>query len=115
MPRDKSAVETGLRNKGFVETQGDHHYFVYHRKDGKKTLAKTKTSHGSKADLDDYLLGAMAKQCQLTKPQFLEFVDCTLSRDAYEKTLEQRGPKNGAASPPIQAVVPVQNKKGRKK
>ncbi|MGK5082981.1 hypothetical protein WDW37_06720 [Bdellovibrionota bacterium FG-1] len=115
MPRDKSVVETALRSKGFQQTEGDHHYFIYHRKDGKKTLAKTKTSHGGKADLDDYLLGAMAKQCSLTKPQFLELVDCTLTRDAYERVLEEKDPRNGPAAPPEQSTPAVTNKKGKKR
>jgi len=115
MPRDKGVVETALRNKGFQQTEGDHHYFIYHRKDGKKTLAKTKTSHGSKSDLDDYLLGQMAKQCSLTKPQFLELVDCTLTRDAYERVLEEKDPRNGPTVPAAQTGTTVTNKKRKKR
>ncbi|BAT55392.1 hypothetical protein NOS3756_43790 [Nostoc sp. NIES-3756] len=92
MPRQKAKVESALLSKGFQETQNDHHYFIYFTKDGKKTTAKTKTSHTKKMkDIPDNLLGQMAKQCHLTKTQFLELVDCPLSRDKYEENLQQQG------------------------
>jgi hypothetical protein len=33
----------------------------------------------------------MARQCSLTKKQFLDLLDCPLSREEYEKLLEQAG------------------------
>lgn len=36
MPRAKSQVESGLSNKGFQKSEGDHHYFIYFTQDGKK-------------------------------------------------------------------------------
>ena len=36
MPRPKSKVESGLLKKGFQESEGDHHYFIYFTQDGKK-------------------------------------------------------------------------------
>jgi hypothetical protein len=88
MPRSKTDVESALEKKGFERTEGDHHYFVYVRKDGKKTLAKTKTSHTRKMkDIPDSLLAQMARQVCLTKPEFLRLVDCPMSRDEYEQKL----------------------------
>jgi hypothetical protein len=92
MPRQKAKVESALLSKGFQETQNDHHYFIYFTKDGKKTTAKTKTSHTKKMkDIPDNLLGQMAKQCHLTKTQFLDLVDCPLSQDRYETILQDKG------------------------
>jgi hypothetical protein len=92
MPRKKDKVESGLLSKGFRETQNDHHYFIYFTKEGKKTTTKTKTSHTKKMkDIPDNLLGQMARQCNLTKDQFLNLVDCPLSRDEYEKILQAKG------------------------
>lgn len=89
MSRQKTKVESGLLSKGFQETQNDHHYFIYFTKEGKKTTAKTKTSHTKKMkDIPDNLLSQMAKQCHLTKAQFLNLVDCPLSRDGYEEILQ---------------------------
>lgn len=93
MPKDKRDVEAGLLNKGFQQQPGgDHNYFVYVALDGKKALAKTKTSHGRGFDIDDSLLGMMAKQCALTtRAQFLKLIECPLSREDYENLLRQAG------------------------
>jgi hypothetical protein len=86
--RLKREVETALRRKGFQPTSGDHTYFYLHTQDGKRTPIFTKTSHGSKPkDLDDYLLGQMAKQCRLSRKDFLRLIDCPLDRNAYEDLL----------------------------
>ncbi len=48
-------------------------------------------SHGTgKKIIDDYLLGLMAKQCKITKKQFLELIDCPLNRDDYETILQKQ-------------------------
>ncbi len=91
MPRDKRDVESGLGNKGFRLQDGDHHYYVYWSEEGKKSMAKTKTSHGSGRDISDDLLTKMSKQCGLTKGNFLKLVDCPLSRKEYEALLKAAG------------------------
>lgn len=91
MPRQKDKVESALQSKGFEQSERDHHYFIYYTIDGKKTTAKTKTSHTKKMkDIPDNLLGQMAKQCHITKKQFLDLVDCPLSREKYEKILQDQ-------------------------
>ena len=92
MPRNRRSVESALQPKGFVKVEGDHHYFVYHTKAGLKTRARTKTSHSPKIrDLSDDLIGKMARQCLVTKNDFLSLVDCPMTRDAYERRLIDRG------------------------
>ncbi len=94
MTRDKSEIEVGLRKKGFKPThQGsDHNWFIYVSLEGQKAKgARTKTSHGRGVDLSDGLLAQMARQVGLTKKQFLELVDCPLSRADYEALLRQKG------------------------
>ncbi len=78
MPKDKRDVEAGLLSKGFERRTSDHNYFIYVALDGKKSLAKTKTSFGRGFDIDDHLLSQMARQCGVTKPQFLRLVECPL-------------------------------------
>ncbi len=91
MPREKVVVEAALLAKGFEKREGDHHYFVYVTTDGRKTRAHTKTSHTPKMkDIPDNLLGQMAQQCYLTKPQFLDLVDCPMDRVAFEAALRER-------------------------
>jgi hypothetical protein len=59
--------------------------------DGRLSRIKTKTSHSAKVkSLSDDLLGAMASQCKVTKKEFLQLVDCTISREDYEKMLAER-------------------------
>ena len=90
MPREKKSVEAALKAKGFQAKEGDHHYFVYWTVEGKKTPVFTKTSHGPKPkDISDNLLSLMAHQCRLTKPKFLELVDCPMSREKYEEALQE--------------------------
>ena len=92
MPRQKRDIEAALTAKGFSPGSGDHHFYVYFTLDGRKTRARTKTSHTAKMkDVPDNLLSEMAKQCKLTKPQFLDLVDCPLTRQAYETALAARG------------------------
>ena len=90
MPRKQADVEKSLLNKGFQAGGGDHNFFVYHSKAGKKTRVRTKTSHGSK-EIDDNLLAQMARQCKLSNKDFGLLVDCPLSRDAYETKLLAAG------------------------
>jgi hypothetical protein len=90
--RDKRQVEAALEAKGFDRTEGDHSYFYYRTMEGKKTTARTKTSHTPKMkSIPDELLSRMAKQCHLTKSQFLDLVDCPLDRQGYEKQLAVHG------------------------
>ena len=86
MPRKQADVEKSLLNKGFQPGGGDHNYFFYYFKAGKKTIVRTKTSHGGK-EIDDNLLAQMAKQCKLTNKDFGLLVECPLSRDDYEAKL----------------------------
>lgn len=86
MTRDRSDVEAALLKKGFRKDDSHHHFFIYWNLAGKKTVRRTKTSHGSSyKTLGDPLLKAMAKQVGLTKPKFIELVDCTLDQKGYEK------------------------------
>ena len=88
MVRKRSEVENSLLKKGFLPKEGDHHYFIYHTKTGKKSRVFTKTSHGAK-EIDDHLLGKMAQQCKLNRQQFDRLIECPLNRDTYERMLIQ--------------------------
>jgi hypothetical protein len=91
VPRDKREIEAGLSKKGFVQRAGDHNYFIYVSLEGKKSMAKTKTSLGKRIDIDDNLLAQMARQCGVTKRHFLDLIDCPLQRTAYETLLKLAG------------------------
>jgi len=90
--RSRRDIEAALERKGFERREGDHSWFVYCTSDGKKTRVKTKTSHGSGGKaIGDPLLAVMAKQCHLTKSDFIDLVDCPLDRTAFEKKARDRG------------------------
>ena len=95
MPRKQADVEKSLLNKGFQAGGGDHNYFFYYSKAGKKTIIRTKTSHGSR-EIDDNLLAQMARQCRLSNKDFGLLIECPLSRDDYEAKLVAAG----AVAPP---------------
>ena len=86
MNRPRRDIEASLLAKGFQKREGDHHYFVYWTSDGRKSPLFTKTSHNMR-DIGDELLGRMAKQCGITKKEFLQLVDCPMSRAQYEAAL----------------------------
>jgi len=88
MQRDRRKVEQALLKKGFEQDERHHHFFLYRTENGQLSNIRTKTSHSGK-ELDDYLLGKMAQQCHLAKKQFLDLVDCPLSRTEYEKEIAE--------------------------
>lgn len=90
MVRKPGDVEKSLMKKGFKRKEGDHSYFNYFTKAGKKTSVFTKTSHGAK-ELDDSLLGMMARQCKLSRQNFDLLIECPLDRDSYERKLVEVG------------------------
>jgi len=92
MPKEKRDVESGLLKKGFQLQEGDHHFYIYHYLDGRKSAIKTKTSHSlKKRTIDDHLLSHMARQCHLVRGKFIELVDCPLSQQDYEAELKKKG------------------------
>ena len=101
MPRSKSDVDAALLQKGFLSGEGDHAFFIYHTVDGKKTRARTKTSHGKGFDIGDNLISQMAKQCHLTNAQFKDLVDCPMDRPALEIALVARGIIDPPPAPPV--------------
>ena len=85
----RGKVKSGLTAKGFQSIEGSNHEkFIYHDASGKKRRIMTVLSRGpSGRDVDSKMIHAMARQCQLTAPQFNDLIDCTLSRADYEKVV----------------------------
>lgn len=93
MQRQRQAVQQGLSDKGFVEYERTKHtYYIYHTINGEKSAVRTLVSRGTKyRSLGDELLGTMAKQCKLSKANFIKLVDCPLAREEYEDLLRNDG------------------------
>jgi len=96
MPRKQSEVERSFAAKGFRAREGDHNYFNYYSKAGKKTAVFTKTSHGAR-EIDDSLLSRMSRQCRLNNKDFGLLIDCPLDRDTYEAKLIAQGAVEASA------------------
>jgi DNA-binding transcriptional regulator YiaG len=92
MVLDKKKALKNLKNKGFTLSKHksvDHHYLEFFY-DGIFILY-TKISHGSKKDIEDHLIKQMSDQCKLSKSDFAELVNCTLSQEGYASILLEKG------------------------
>lgn len=79
---------SNFKKKGFVQSEGDHHFFEYWYNG--KLITRTRTSHNSQT-IDDYLIMMMYKQCSMDKNFFIEFAKCTKSEDDYINLLKSKG------------------------
>lgn len=87
--RSTTAIIAALRSKG-AEARQSHHVMITKQIDG-VTVVVTRVSHGRK-DVPRGVMRAMARQCHLTLPQFVDLVDCPLSEaDWDELILSARG------------------------
>lgn len=55
-----------------------------------KLVLSTKLSHNNK-DLGNYLIKQMSVQCHLDKNEFIDLVNCPLSKEDYLQLLEKQG------------------------
>ena len=86
MQLQRKDVVKNLTAKGFEKhKKTNHDVFIYRNKQGQKTDIRTLVSRGTNyRTLYVGLVTEMAKQCRLTPGQFIELVDCSLSRDDYD-------------------------------
>jgi hypothetical protein len=83
------AVSSMLR-KGFSRAIGDDHQRFEYIVD-EEAISRTFVSHGGGKDLDDKLLGDMARQCHLSRKQFIAFAKCEMTAEAYRQILIDKG------------------------
>ena len=84
-PRKTREIARDLERKGFIKSKRDHTFFLLYV-ENKKTSIFTKISHGKK-EYDSYLLGRMAKNLRISNSQFIDLLDCPLSREEYVNIL----------------------------
>jgi hypothetical protein len=87
MIKASNDVRAALLRKGFKISENHHSYLIYYTLAGKKTAIFTKISHGSNHDIDDSLLGKMARQCKINKDSFCKMVECSIDQKKYESIL----------------------------
>lgn len=92
MPIKRRDAQSTLLKKGFKhEKNRDHDYFFFYY-EGRKTIAHTHFSRGSRSeDIDGSLLTAMMKQLQLDKSQQVrDLFLCPLEHKQYIELLMQK-------------------------
>ena len=89
MPRKVRQIISGMTAKGFIEAREGHHVFLlYENSAGLLTDIRTRVSHQSGGnDVNDKLIGMMARQVRLSKRDFEQLIDCPLSQEAYEEKI----------------------------
>ncbi len=100
-------VRSALLAKGFVERDGDHEYFHFRAPGRTKTF--TKISHGAR-EVEDNLITQMARQMRLTRKQFAEFVECTMTGEKYSELMAESQQEKPAAKPPEPPQPPRKRK-----
>ena len=89
MPRKHREIRQGLESKGFQVDPGRKHiHFIYVDLGGRTTTARTMLSHAAGGDdVDDSLIGKMAKQIGLSRKEFLMLVDCPMTQHEFDKRI----------------------------
>ena len=84
-------IDSALVKKGFQRiSDGDHIRYRFYVPNYDNPLARTKIIHGVMGRaIGIKLLSEMARQLHLTKSQFLELIDCTLTEAGYRDILEK--------------------------
>lgn len=81
-------IKNSLTKKGFEENSArDHRYFFY-KHNGKRTIIKTKMSHG-KSEIGNPLISKMARDVKLSKDEFIRLINCTLSGSEYYEIIKR--------------------------
>lgn len=88
---DSNKTYKSMCKKGFqeAENKGNDHKRIEFWYDGKLTRCRTKFSHNAE-ELNNYLIGEMAKQIALSRNEFIEFAKCTLSKEGYVTILKSK-------------------------
>ena len=84
-------IDSALNRKGFIKADDrNRHIFYYFCHNGKKTAINTHYSKGAKS-ISEPLIHDMARQMKLTKDQFLQYVECSISLTDYVTILREKG------------------------
>lgn len=83
-------IDGSLCRKGFErKNDADHVQYILYI-NGLKTRIRTKISHGEN-EIGDDLISKMSRQLKLSKKQFLDLIECPLSKEEYVKLLQKNG------------------------
>lgn len=77
--------------KRFQQDDGDHYWFFFWTSDAKKTTSPHQDKPRQHEGPWGWLAQGKARQARVSKIQFLELVDCPISREQYQGLLEGGG------------------------
>lgn len=85
------AKRNSLLVKGFEHSEGGNHekYYLYDRHGRRTSVFTVLSRRRASEDVDVGLQNQIAKQLKISRRQFVEFVDCSLTQEAYERYLEE--------------------------
>lgn len=83
---DPKKTHKSLLKKGFVENNSHHIMYEFFHEG--KYILHTHASHNGQ-DIDDYLISKMKSQCKLSKQQFLDLINCPLTKEKYIEILKE--------------------------
>ena len=85
-------IEKSLQGKGFEKHDGRDHRYYYFLYKGKKTIARTKVSTGTKyKDYGMDLLNMMKRDLFLELKDLKDLVICPMNEDQYARILLKKG------------------------
>jgi len=87
MPLKARRVISAMERKGFKRSNSKDIRYIYYLRNGQKGSRSTMVSHNER-EIDEELLSRMSRQMGLTREQLGQFVECSLSQDAYERIAE---------------------------
>jgi len=90
--RSRDSVEAMLRNKleAILDSSKDHRFYELYAEG--QWVFRTKVSTGGKyRSLGDDLIAKMAKQCFVNNKQFIDLVDCPMSKAQWVAHLKANG------------------------
>lgn len=82
-------ISLSLLKKGFSEDNNDHKKYTLFL-DGKRTNIRTKVSHGTK-EYGERLIREMRTQLRLSKREFMDLIDCPMTKEEYIQILIEKG------------------------
>ncbi len=87
---DSKKISSSLKKKGFAEVdyRADRKYYLI--LNGKKVGIHTFVSHGTK-EYGECLIGEMKKQLRLSKKEFIDLIDCPMTKEDYIRILIKKG------------------------
>ena len=90
MQLNRRKAKNALVKKGFqLRETKTHTMFTFYLGE-KITVAQTRMSRGSNnKDIGDYLIGEMSRDCHLSKNKFIDLINCSVSKDDYEKHIAE--------------------------